>query len=150
MKWIRRVHAWLGVLFAPAIVMFALSGIFQMFGWHEGSGTDAPPGWIARLAQLHMKQTFSLPRPKGPKPAAEVGAAAAAAAPAAEPPRAGPPRGERPSTMPMKIFLTLAALGLIASTLLGLYMAFTPKRDRRLLAIFLAAGLVVPVVMIAL
>jgi hypothetical protein len=155
MKLIRRLHAWLGVIFAPSILLFAFSGIVQMFGCHEAEGTT--PGVLARMAQIHMKQTVELPRRRASKPAA---AAAKPADPtASEPPRGGPPspaaspggaQPTQPTTMPLKVFFTAMSFGLIASTLLGLYMAFRPKRDRVLFAGLLAAGTVVPIVLMML
>ena len=148
MKWIRRLHAWLGVGFAPSIVVFVLSGLLQMWGAHEGEDGSEPAGWIVRLAQLHMKQTIELPRRRGPAPAPTATATAAPPkAAAAEPP---PPRRPRPTTMPLKLVFTLMSLGLLVSTGLGVYMAFTPKRDRRLMAVLLAAGVVVPIALMML
>jgi hypothetical protein len=138
MKWIRRVHSWLGVLFAPSILMFALSGILQLSGCHEGEAGDEPASWVVRLSQLHMKQTVELPRRRAAKPA-PTAPTMAAAVPTA-------PRTQ-PNTTPLKIFFTLMAFGLMASTLLGLYMAFTPKRDRRLLAALLALGTIGPILL---
>lgn len=157
MKWIRRLHAWIGVLFAPSIVLFALSGLLQMYGAHEGEGAA---GWAQRLGQIHMKQTASLPPARGPRPGAPPAAHAAddhAAAPdgtahagdtdhAAAPPAEGAPK--RASTLPLKLFFTLMSIGLIVSTCLGVYMAFTPKRDRTLLGGLLAAGIVLPILLL--
>jgi hypothetical protein len=166
MKSIRRIHGWLGILFAPSLLLFALSGVLQMFGCHEGQGSSAPAGWIVRLAQIHMKQTVEVPRGRGPKPApaqpapgasASPGAGAGAAerpaeAPAearAEGPAEGPrPARSQPTTMPLKIFFTLMSFGLFASTLLGLYIAFNSKRDRGLHVGLLIAGLVIPIVLL--
>ena len=35
MKKIRQLHSYLGVLFAPSIIFFALSGAFQTFRWQK-------------------------------------------------------------------------------------------------------------------
>ena len=37
MKSVRRIHAWLGVLFAPTIIFFALTGTLQMYGLHDAA-----------------------------------------------------------------------------------------------------------------
>lgn len=151
MKSIRRIHGWLGVLFAPSILLFALSGIFQISGCHEGEGGDEPAGWIVRLAQIHMKQTPTLPQKRPPRPAA-VQAPAASAATAAEPPPAAAerPRGDKPTTAPLRIFFILMSISLMVSSLLGLYIAFTSKRDRNLHLGLFAAGVAVPIVLMLL
>jgi hypothetical protein len=143
MKWVRRIHSWLGVLFAPSILFFLLSGMFQISGCHEAD--NAPPGWIVRMAQIHMKQTVEMPRRRSPPPsvARAGGTAEPAAAPAA-------PKPAPPTTTPLKLFFFVMAIGLMSSTVLGGYMAFTPKRDRKLLAVLLAIGTLLPVLLMTL
>ena len=180
MKSIRRIHAWLGVLFAPSILLFSLSGIFQIAGCHEGEGSDEPASWIVRIAQIHMHQTASLPRKRAPRPTAPASSASTTTAPATTAPAtsgsggssviatapaatttapigapAGPSpeargSGSKPTTGPLKVFFVLMSLGLIASTFLGLYIAFTSKRDRGLHVGLLVAGFVIPIVMMLL
>lgn len=146
MKWIRRIHSWIGVLFAPTILLFVVSGMFQIAGCHEGEAGNEPPSWIVRMARLHMKQTIELPRKRAPPPAA-----ARPSPPATEAPVASPaPRPAPPTTMPIKVVFFAMAIGLLCSTLFGLYMAFTPTRDRKLLVCLLAIGALLPVVLITL
>ena len=144
MRSIRRIHSWLGVLFAPTILLFVVSGMFQVAGCHEGEAGNEPPEWIVRMARIHMKQTLELPR-KRPAPAVtrtEPTAGAVTAAPA--------PKRATPTTMPLKLFIFAMAIGLLGSTLLGLYMAFTPQRDRKLLAVLLAIGTALPIALMML
>ncbi|CAN5899586.1 hypothetical protein BH11MYX2_BH11MYX2_26040 [soil metagenome] len=147
MKSIRRIHAWLGVLFAPSIILFALSGMFQLYGCHEGEGESEPSSFVVRIAQLHMHQTAQLPSAR--KPRAEPSATAMPAASAAG--EQDGPRAEkqaRPATGPLKAFFLAMCLALISSSLGGLYIAFTSKRDRGLHVGLLAAGIVLPIVLI--
>jgi hypothetical protein len=145
MKWIRRLHAWLGVLFAPSILFFVLSGMFQIAGCHEGEAGSEPSSWIVRLAQIHMKQTIEMPRKRAPAPVARTGP------PPAEPAAASPAPKPAPAvTMPLKVFFFVMAIGLMCSTVLGGYMAFTPKRDRTLLAVLLAIGTLLPIALMML
>lgn len=137
MKSIRRVHAWLGVLFAPSIILFALSGLFQLNGCHEGS---SPNSTIVRLAQIHIHQTTSLPRRRPPRVEPPV-----PVAPAAE--QAKPPKKEEDEPFrPIKAFFVLMSLALLASSILGLWIAFTSKRDQKLNIGLFVAGVVLPVV----
>lgn len=141
MKSIRRVHAALGVLFAPSIILFALSGLFQLNGCHEG---ESPNSLIARMAQVHIHQTPSLPqrRPPRAEPAPKPEGAAASAAPM--PKREG--GGE--SFRSIKAFFILMSLALIASSILGVWVAFASKRDQKLHIGLLAAGTVLPIVLL--
>ncbi len=162
MKSIRRVHAWLGVLFAPSIIFFALTGSLQMFGLHESEGGGSP-GIVAKMAMVHTHQTATIPQraARGPRPEAKAAAATAAdgdrGEPGAEPdrrpeagarPAATTERPARPTTMPLKIFFLMMALSLIVSSALGLWIAFTSKRDRALHVGLLVAGVILPVVLL--
>src|SRR4051812_12237478 len=122
MKQIRRIHGWLGVPFAPSILLFALSGIFQISRCHESDGGTPPSALVVRMAQLHMKQTISMPRARPPRTEAPR---PPEAAPAPRPEGGGGGGGH--STLPLRIFFVGMALSLIASTILGLSIAFTSK-----------------------
>ena len=139
MKSIRRIHAWLGVLFAPTIIFFALTGTLQMYGLHDVAAGETP-GLIAKAGMVHTHQTATVqmrparvqpPHTDQPKPAEAEG-----------------PRPAKPTTMPIKLFFTLMAISLIASSVLGLWIAFTSKRDRRLHLGLLVAGVVLPIVLL--
>jgi hypothetical protein len=149
-KTIRRLHAWLGVLFAPSIILFALSGMCQLYGCHEGEGDDQPAGWVVRIAQLHMHQTVQVPgqRKKRPEPPAASPTTSSDAPPAAPAPaEARPPR---PTTGPLKAFFCAMSIALMLSSIAGLYIAFTSKRDRGLHIGLLAAGIVLPILLMLL
>jgi hypothetical protein len=134
MKIIRKLHFFIGVLFAPTIVFFALSGSFQMLGLHEGSDASS---WIAKMGQIHKDQTIDSPPPRK-APAQPKPDTASAPRP---PERAGPHR-----SYPLLVWFFALALGLLTSTGLGIYMAFAYKRDRVVILSLLAAGIVIPVV----
>jgi len=137
MKSIRRIHGWLGVLFAPSIILFALTGALQMFNLHETERGETP-GFIAKIAMIHTHQTDEVPVRK-PQPAP----------PKTDAPRPAPqPQAERPSTLPLKLFFLVMALSLIVSSVLGVWIAFVSKRDRNLHIGLLALGLVLPIVLL--
>lgn len=71
----------------------------------------------------------------------------APSAPVSEPPRVDAPPSSRPNTGPIKAFFITMSIALTASTLLGLYIAFTSKRDRMLHVVLLVAGTLVPIVL---
>jgi hypothetical protein len=130
MKTIRKLHFYIGMLFAPTIVFFALSGAFQILGMHEGNGASAV---IAKLAQIHKDQSIAeLPARKPP------------AHPEAAPP--AQPRTPPHRSPVLIVWFLIMAVGLIASTGLGIYMAFAYKRDRVVILALLAAGTAIPII----
>ncbi len=163
MKISRKLHLWIGLLFAPSIIFFALSGALQMFGLHEASGGDPAPTWISKLAEIHKIQSIDTMPTRTPRAAAAAAptaptAAAALAAPSAAAhaasPRAAeplhvvapPPRAQPHRSIPLLVWFSALAVGLVASTGFGIYMAFAYKRDRAVVIGLLVAGVVLPVV----
>jgi hypothetical protein len=144
MKSIRRVHAWLGVLFAPSIIFFALSGVFQLYGLHDTEPGESP-GLIAKMGMVHTHQTATIPqraaRPQSELPAPQANLMKTVADGVVKKPA-------RPTTLPLKLFFTLMAISLIVSSALGLWIAFTSKRDRKLHVGLLIAGVVLPIVLL--
>jgi hypothetical protein len=142
--WVRRLHLYGGVLFAPAILFFALTGAVQVFDLHKarpGAGYR-PPDLVLRLAALHKDQTFALPhKDEGARKAGKPGGEA-------EPARPAKRMGLGQALL--KAFAAAAAIGLGLITGLGLYMAYRLPRDRWLVTALLAAGVVIPVVLAAL
>ena len=63
LKLFRKIHLYIGVFIAPALLFFAFTGALQTFNLHEThAGSDyKPPAWIATLAQIHKKQTTVIP-----------------------------------------------------------------------------------------
>lgn len=148
MRRVQQMHLWLGTVFAPMILFFALTGALQTFNLHEGP-PGTPPGLIAQLAAVHKNQRLLGERPEGRPPGSahrppEAGAGAAT--------HGGPPHGQGPgeerqqgpSPLPLKIYVALMSAGLFATTLLGIWMAFKYSRDKRVVWGLLAAGTLLP------
>lgn len=139
---IRLIHLYLGVFIAPAVLFFAITGAMQTFALHESTRGSSyqPPNWIVTLAQLHKKQTTALPIRRPPPPAAK--------------PEGGPPRGpapveqKAPNTRLMKLYFLLVSAGLCVSTATGLFMAYKFTRNTRAIFGTLAAGVVVPILLL--
>jgi hypothetical protein len=149
MKTVRRIHAWLGVLFAPSIIFFALSGTLQLFGLHDTQPGETP-GLVAKMGMVHTHQTATVPvRQARPPQAQPAGAAPTDAHEASHDAQAKTQaKPAKPTTMPLKLFFALMAISLIASSVLGLWIAFTSKRDRNLHIGLLALGVVLPIVLL--
>lgn len=146
----------MGVFFAPTILLFAFSGALQTFSLHEnkGGGPYKPPAWIVAIASIHKDQT--LPAPEAGRHADAHGdshdhdARAAAAKPDADTDHEADaaPKPSRPSPLPLKVFVLLLSIGLMLSTVLGVWIALKMRAMRRLTLVLLAAGTLVPIVLL--
>ena len=143
MRRVRQYHFYLGMLFAPAILLFALSGALQTFRLQETKGYGGtPPGWIVWMASVHKDQ--SLPRERhdalqATKPSALV----------AQAPRSVQDQSfTRISPLPLKIFVALMSLGLLSSAILGIVIALTNRTMRRRSVIVLVAGVALPLLLL--
>jgi len=135
---LRRWHLYVGVFLAPAILFFALTGFIQVVGWQD-QRNPPPPAWVSWMAGIHKHQAAPASRKPRPQPA-----------PA---PAAGQPRGEdhdEAPFVPLKVFALLTAIGLFVTTLMGLAVALGIRSMRRTVWLILAAGVVVPAVLMAL
>lgn len=136
------VHRYLGLLFAPAILFFSFSGALQTLGLHssaQGSGY-VPARWIVQMAQLHKKQTLTVPTPKtkmqtGDQTDVSTGTA-----------RRKAPASKRA----LQCFVVFMSVSLMATTLLGIVMAFMYGGDRRMTVLALLVGTVFPISVILL
>lgn len=95
-KVMRNIHLYLGVFFAPLLMFFLISGSWQTFNLHEASksGDYKPPAIIKSLSQVHKDQRW-VDGKKVPK-----------------------------SSMPFRWLVLLMSVGLLATTILGIVMAF--------------------------
>lgn len=131
MRRLRQLHLYLGVFFAPTLLFFTFTGMVQTFDFHEPE--NHPATWLKVAAQLHKKQALPRPRP-------------------ASAPRGGPRReeGTKPPATPssLKIFVGLMAIALLASTLIGIWIAVAMRATRWIALAVLALGTVLPVLLI--
>jgi hypothetical protein len=134
---LRQLHNWTGVFFAPAIFFFAFTGLLQTIGLQDRRGSYIPPAWIATVANLHKHQMATMPhRPDRPRPAA---APAVAHDDHDDHDHEG---GGRFSLL--KPFVLLLSIALMATTMLGVWVALANRATRRTTWLLLAAGVVVP------
>lgn len=157
---IRQVHAYLSVFVAPIILFFASTGILQIYGLHEAHAGYQPPALIEKLGRLHKDQTYSLGRKH--LAAAPSGPSSSLAAPA-RPPAAdgdwvkpltksdqGDHDGASSKTQVLKGLFCAAAVVLIVSVLLGVWMAVTQNRRKVVLLVVLLLGAAAPVAILLL
>lgn len=133
---IRKIHNYAGMLFAPAILFFSISGAFQTLGMHEDRGQGQPMAWVAWMASVHKDQVV-------PHSRSHAAANRPAAHEPAGPPKKPAPHSPQPFTF-LKAFVLCMAFGLISSASLGIMIAFTNPRTRRANLMCLAAGTAAP------
>jgi hypothetical protein len=120
MAWLRRIHLYLGCLFAPALIFFAVTGAWQLYRMQDTKkdGSYVAPRAIQTLSAVHMNS--HLP-------------------------------GKRASDYtPLRAFWLLTAAGLVATTALGVVMAFRFSRSALVPIAWLAAGIGIPLVILLL
>lgn len=160
LKFSRKIHLYLGLFTAPALLFFAFTGAVQTFNLHEATqgSSYAPPKWLVALGQLHKKQTIIVPIRK-PKPPLAFGGGAQSADADSRPgfsTRYAIQKGRSVDGpmlsanrhVPMKVFFLLVAVALGLSTLSGVYMAWRYSGAPLVIALLLA-GVVVPSVLLA-
>lgn len=174
LKFMRKAHLYLGIFTTPALLFFAFTGAMQTFSLHESTPGSSyrPPAWIATLAQIHKKQDTTVPVRRTRSPATDdavqrgsgsegslgpgqlgsghaskaTGSGAADQTEAGKTAQSGVPRQK--SHLPMKIFFLLVAVSLALSTLTGVYMSYKYSPGWWQLTGLLAAGLVVPLLLL--
>jgi len=114
MNRMRRFHLLLGCFFAPALLFFTVSGIFQTLRLHKDvkNGYQAPE-ILKVMAKIHKDQKM-------------------------------PDSPPQPQPWPLQGFVLLMSAGFIFSTLAGLVMAFKYYRPRWVVWVLLAAGGILP------
>lgn len=94
MRFLRTLHLYLGCLFAPMLIFFAVTGSWQLFNWHESKkdlSYAAPPA-LAALSFVH--KDAHIPGTPGRQPT------------------------------PLRYFMLSAAAGLVATAGIGVVMAY--------------------------
>jgi len=142
MMTVRQLHTYIGAFIAPSVLFFALSGSLQLFSLHEAHGAYKPPALIEQLGSIHKDQV--LKPPPGPGDAEDDhdhhhhdG-----------PPHDGPDAPPAWNVTALKWLFLTVAVGLMGSTLAGLWLAFTFSRRKRLVLGLLTAGVVLPLLLV--
>jgi hypothetical protein len=115
MRFVRRLHLYLGCFFAPLLIFFVATGWYQTVTPHRAKTIGEPGGIWARLSSVHVDQVY---------PGQEV---------------------ESYSPALFKVLVVAMSISLILTTLLGIYLAFRTSKKMWPVGLFLGAGLVVPV-----
>jgi hypothetical protein len=142
MTTIRRWHSYAGLFMAPSVLFFALTGIVQLFNFHEAHGSYVAPAILEKLSSVHKDQVFRLSDHHEPVQS-EVGSPVAGAS-AAAPDATEDDDKPQFSTWALKVFFLLVSVCLIFSTSLGLWMGLAQTRLKRTGWILVLAGALIP------
>jgi len=118
MKKLRQIHLYLGCLFAPVLIFFAVTGAWQLFGLDRGrkDGSYIPPHSAVVLSEIHQFQHL--------------------------------PNTSSESARPLRYFMLAAAVGLVLTTALGIIMAFRYGQSKIWVTSTLVAGVVIPIALL--
>jgi len=109
-----RIHLLLGCFFAPALIFFTVSGVFQTLRLHKDvkNGYQAPE-ILKVMAKIHKDQKL-------------------------------PNEPNQTQSWPLQGFVLLMSAGFIFSTVVGLVMAFKYFRPRWVIWALLGVGVIMP------
>lgn len=114
MKSLRSLHLYLGCLFAPILIFFAVTGSWQLFNWHQSTKDKtyiAPPA-LAALSFIH--KDAHIPGTPGREPT------------------------------PLRYFMLAAGAGLVATSVIGIVMAYRFSQRPMVATVCLFAGIALP------
>jgi hypothetical protein len=114
-RWLRRLHTFLGVFFSPLLLLFVVTGWWQTVSPNRNKGLGFGTSWIEKLSTIHIDNYFPLPGARNY------------------------------STDLFKLLVVIMAVGLMVTTLLGLVMAFRFAKKKMWLTLILVAGILVPI-----
>ncbi len=141
MATIRMLHHYIGLLIAPSVIFFALTGALQLFSLHEAHGDYKPAVIIEKLGMVHKDQVFQVKQHRAAPPAASKPASPGQVKPAdKDKDKAAPVH-----VIALKVFFLGVALGLAASTAFGVYIGVSHARRSAISWALLAVGAIIPV-----
>jgi len=117
---LRRLHLYLGAIFAPTLLALTMSGAWQIYRWNDArkDGSYTPPRVVKLMSSIHKNQTTT--------------------------------GKETPQKTGIKAFAFLAAILLITTTLLGIVMAYRFTPSPVAVTLCLLGGIVVPILLLVL
>jgi hypothetical protein len=114
MKSLRTLHLYLSCLFAPMLIFFAVTGSWQLFNWHESKKDKTYTAPPTLAALSFVHKDAHIPGTPGRAPT------------------------------PLRYFMLASALGLVATALIGIVMAYRFSRRPIAATVCLLAGVALP------
>lgn len=118
MKFLRRLHLYLGCFFTPLLLFFIGTGWYQTVNTNRNKGIGEGGGWREKLTSIHVDQVF-------PTESAETY-----------------------SPQMFQYLIIVMSVALIVTILLGVYLAFKTSRKAWTVLIALLLGLITPIVLL--
>ena len=117
---LRKLHLYLGCLFAPALIFFTVSGCLQTFDLSQAHRDSPfqPPYFLQVLSAVHMHQRLT--------------------------------PGPGQDSTPFKIFVVIMSAALMVTVLIGVRLAFQTSRNLLAVSSCLAAGVLLPLLLLML
>jgi len=129
--WVRRLHLYLSVFFAPLLLLFVITGWAQTMGYVNWGST------MWRVSEIHKAQYF---------PTSDTGTLGKLRISG----QTGTSKGAKiQPTSPMKWLVVAMSMALVISISLGIILAFTMVRNRIPVWIALTLGIATPVLLLA-
>jgi hypothetical protein len=115
MRTIRNVHLYLGCIFAPLLIFYAITGAWQCFDLHSNykDGTNFAPPLVREMSRVHMNAKVVLY-----------------------------PSGRAPGYF--RYYVLVMSIGLVSTSLLGVVMALKVIRRKWLVWACLGMGVLFP------
>ena len=115
MRRLRLLHLYLGCIFAPALLFFAITGSWQVFRLQDSAkdGSYTAPASLKFLSAIHLNQHL--------------------------------PGGKASQRTPLHVFALLAGVGLVTTTVLGVVMAFRFSARALAPVLCLVGGIALPI-----
>ena len=118
MKLLRRLHLFLGCFFAPLLLFYILTGLYQTLAIDRRKGLGEAETWIDRMRSVHVDQIYPADSAMGYSPRLFQG------------------------------LVVVMSVALVATVVLGLVLAFRTLRQRWPVWVSLGLGIVVPALLL--
>ena len=118
MKFVRRLHLYLGCFFAPLLLFYVGTGWYQTLHPDRRKNPGEADDWVARLRSVHVDQIYPSDQANSYSPAL------------------------------FRLLVVVMALALIVTVALGIFLAFRTLRQRVLVWVSLGLGLLVPMILL--
>ncbi|MCB0355276.1 MAG: hypothetical protein KDD64_17210 [Bdellovibrionales bacterium] len=147
MKFVRKLHIYLGCFFAPLILLFAVSGAWQVYDLHRTpkDGSYRPPWLVSWISSIHLGKFSQAFTSVGLEECDRAGASSDCREKQLENRIA-----HCSSCSSFSFLLALVGIGMVVNALSGIYMAFAMIKIRRAVWITLGAGVVTPLLLMLL
>jgi hypothetical protein len=151
---LRRWHSYIGLLTAPSLIFFSLTGAYQIFGLHEAEGDYHPPALLEKLSSVHRDQVLKPHHghddhdDHGAHDDHDKDSGAAKMPGKADQQHPDDDDEVKGLTLVLKWYFTAVAVALTVSALLGIWMGITQIGRRSTSWALLLAGILIPLALL--